>query len=189
MAYSVAMKRKMERRLEEVYRECIDEMNAIEIPFGRIVEITVNYRAKKRWGQCCQSYDVYGECFKININADLCHPDANYRGLKETVIHEIIHTCPDCMCHTGEWKRLADLVNDCYGYHIKRCSTSEDKGMGDFYKANPRPVKKIEYKYEFTCKGCGHMVRLKKKTKFAEYYYLYSCGWCGGKFIATGTGH
>ena len=78
MAYSVAMKRQMEKRLEDVFRECIDEMNAIEIPFGKITEVTVNYRAKSRWGLCTKLYNVFdGYIYKININADLCHPDAS----------------------------------------------------------------------------------------------------------------
>ena len=130
MAYTVAMKRRMEKRLEEVFNECIDEMLAIDIPFGKITEVTINYRAKSRWGQCQKRYDyTVGTIYKININADLCHPDASERGLKETIIHEILHTCPNCMCHTGEWKRLADFVNDCYGYDVKRVNTAEEKGM------------------------------------------------------------
>ena len=99
------MKRQMEKRLDEMFRECIDEMSAIDIPFGKITKVTVNYRAKSRWGQCSKRYDYLdGAIYTININCDLCHPDASERGLKETIIHEILHTCPDCMCHTGEWK-------------------------------------------------------------------------------------
>ena len=35
MAYTIAMKKKMEKRLEEMFRECIDEMIAIDIQFGK----------------------------------------------------------------------------------------------------------------------------------------------------------
>ena len=51
MAYSVAMKKQMQKRLDEMFNECIDEMDAIDIPYGKITEVTVNYRAKSRWGQ------------------------------------------------------------------------------------------------------------------------------------------
>ena len=182
MAYSVAMKRQMEKRLEEVFNECIDEMNAIDIPFGKITEVTVNYRAKSRWGQCCKRYDyTVGTVYKININADLCHPDASERGLKETIIHEILHTCPDCMCHTGEWKRLADLVNDCYGYNVKRTNNADEKGMNDFYKQHDELVRKPNWKYEIRCKSCGRVLgRRRKACKLTMNPYRYRCSYCYG---------
>lgn len=190
MAYSVAMKRQMEKRLEEVFRECIDEMNAIEIPFGKITEITVNYRAKSRWGQCCKKFDVYGSVYTININCDLCHPEASEKGLKETIIHEILHTCPNCMCHTGEWKRLADLVNDCYGYNVKRCNSSEDKGMDAFYKQHEELAKKRQptWKYTICCAKCGKIVGRRQRTcGLVKYPMLYTHTTCGGhlKVIAS----
>lgn len=187
MAYTQAMKRQMEQKLERVYRECIDEMNAIEIPFGRITEVTVNYRAKSRWGQCCKRFDAYGTMYKINIRCDLCHPDAPEKALKETIIHEIIHTCPDCMCHTGEWKRLVAIVNDCYGYNIKRCSDADDKGMSEFYKDHEEPVRKpMTYKYTLKCTQCGHEYKYKRECKAVKYYYRYRCGHCNGKLTMPG---
>ena len=185
MAYSVAMKKQMEKRLTEMYNECIKEMDAIDIPYGKIVEVTVNYRAKSRWGQCCRRYEEGGIVYKININCDLCHPDASERGLKETIIHEILHTCPDCMRHTGEWKRLADLVNDCYRYNVKRCNSSEDKGMDDFYKNHDRqgrPEKPVTWKYEIRCKCCGKIVGRKTRAcKIIRYPQCYRCASCHGE--------
>ena len=182
MAYTVAMKKQMEKRLEEVFNECIEEMNAIEIPFGRIVEITVNYRAKSRWGQCQMKRDCYGRCYRININADLLHVDAPEKGLKETIIHEILHTCPDCWCHTGEWKRLANLVNDCYGYNVKRCNSSEEKGMDEFYKQYEELARKQPtWKYTIKCKSCGKIVGRKQKAcKITRYPQCYRCASCYG---------
>ena len=183
MAYTVAMKKQMEKRLDEMFRECIDEMNAIDIPFGKIVKVTVNYRAKSRWGQCSKRYDYLdGAIYTININCDLCHPDASERGLKETIIHEILHTCPDCMCHTGEWKRLADLVNDCYGYNVKRCNSSEEKGMDEFYKQHEELARKQPtWKYTIKCKGRGKIVGRKHKAcKITRYPQCYRCASCYG---------
>ena len=189
MAYTVAMKRRMEKRLGEMYRECIDEMNAIDIPYGKIVEVTVNYRAKSRWGQCRKSYaNADGIVYKININCDLCHPDASERGLKETIIHEILHTCPNCMCHTGEWKRLAELVNDCYGYNVKRCNSSEEKGMEEFYAQHDELKKKPTWKYEIRCKNCGKVVgRRQKSCKLTMYPYRYKCAHCYGSLYVIAS--
>ena len=183
MAYTVAMKKQMEKRLDEMFRECIDEMNAIDIPFGKIVKVTVNYRAKSRWGQCSRTYDCLGRVtYTININCDLCHPDASEKGLKETIIHEILHTCPNCMCHTGEWKRLANLVNDCYNYNVKRCNSSEEKGMDEFYKQHDELARKQPtWKYTIKCKSCGKIVGRKQKAcKITRYPQCYRCALCHG---------
>lgn len=185
MAYSVAMKRQMEKRLEEVFRECIDEMNAIEIPFGKITEVTVNYRAKSRWGLCVRTVGVYGYEYSINIRAELCHPDASEKGLKETIVHEILHTCPDCFCHTGEWKRLADIVNDCYGYNVKRGASAADLGMTEFYEKHGE-VKKALWKYTVVCKKCGKIVAVRnRKCSLTKYPILYSHTACGGTLMVT----
>lgn len=181
MAYTQAVKRQMEQKLERVYMECVDEMNAIEIPFGRITEVTVNYRAKSRWGQCCKRFDAYGTMYKIDIRCDLCHPDAPEKALKETIIHEIIHTCPDCMCHTGEWLRLVGIVNDCYNYNIKRGETAEDKGMDEFYRTHEET--REEDKYRFVCEGCGQIVTRKRASDFVRHPELYRCARCKGRFI------
>ena len=188
MAYTQAYKAKLNRKLQTAYTECIEEMNAIEIPFRRIKTVEVNYRAKRRWGQCCKRYDDRGIYFEININADLLHDDAPEKSLKETIIHEILHTCPDCFCHTGEWKRLADIVNDCYRYNIKRANTAEEKGMDDFYKNHEELVKKSTYKYTICCAKCGKIVGRRRRTcDLVKYPMFYAHSGCGGhlKVIAS----
>lgn len=172
----------MEARLAEVYKECIDELDAIGVPYGNIVSVTVNYRAKRRWGLC----KMVGESYKININADLLSVYASEKGLKETVIHEILHTCPNSMCHTGEWKKWATLVNDCYSYNIKRCNSEADKGMAEFYRKKREEGVKGKartYKYVFTCADCGQKIKRMRASRFTEHYRAYRCGRCGGRFV------
>jgi hypothetical protein len=181
------IKEKYNKKLQAVYAECVDELNAIEIPFRRIVDVTVNYRAKGRWGQCTKKYDAYGICFTININADLCHPDAPVKALKETIIHEILHTCPDCFCHTGEWKRLADLVSDCYGYRIQRTSSATGNGMADFYSQHTE-LTKTKWKYTICCAKCGKVIARRQRTcDLVKYPMIYTHTVCGGhlKVVAS----
>lgn len=181
MAYTQAQKARLNKKLQEVYLECIEEMNAIEIPFRRITDISVNYRAKSRWGQCCKRYDGLGICFEININADLLHDDAPVKALKETIIHEILHTCPECFCHTGEWKRLADLVNDCYGYNVKRTNTAEEKGMDTFYKQHDELARKPTWKYTICCAKCGKVLAKRQRScDMVKHPMFYTHTVCGG---------
>lgn len=163
------------RNLQEVYRECIAEMDNLNIPYGRIVEITVNRRSKRRWGQCRRRGGVY----MININVDLLADNAPLKGLKETIIHEILHTCPNCMKHTGEWKRLVGIVNNYYGYNIKRCDSAEDKGLDDDYTN----VKRAEARYRFRCADCGSEIIRYRESKFTRNYERYVCGRCKGKIM------
>ena len=188
MAYTQVYKAKLNRKLQTVFAECIDEMNAIEIPFRRIKTVEVNYRAKRRWGQCCRKHDYIGVYFEININADLLHDDAPVLSLKETIIHEILHTCPECFCHTGEWKRLADLVNDRYGYKVQRTNTAEEQGMDVFYRNHEALVKKSTYKYTICCAKCGKILgRRQRSCDMVKYPMFYTHTTCGGhlKVIAS----
>ena len=159
--------------LMKLANECMDELEAIGIEYGKIVEWKVNTRAKKRWGQCCKSNGEY----KINISIELLKDDVSDKATKDTIMHEIIHTCKGCMNHGKEWKSIASLVNDCYGfYNIKTCTSAEEKGIS-------REPRKIEYKYMFVCETCGQEIKRQKESKFTKRYKDYKCGRCHGNFI------
>ena len=164
------------RNLEEYFEECKRELDAIGVKYGTVTEITVNTRAKSRWGQC-RRYP--NGTYTINIRDILLTDEASEKGLKETILHELLHTCKGCMKHTGEWKRLAELVNDCYGYHIKRTDCAEDKGIdGTEYIKN----KRMGAKYKFVCTGCGQEIYKYRASDFVKNTWRYQCGICHSKF-------
>ena len=177
MAFTKAEKAKMERKLADVYKECVGELDAIGVPYGTVTEVTVNYRAKSRWGQCVR--DNARGTFTINIRCDLLMEYASEKGLKETILHELIHTCPHCMNHGPEWVKWVELVNDCYAYAIKRANTAEDKGMAaEYYEAIKieREQKRMNAKYRFHCRDCGQVIVRTRRSQFTEWYMLYTCG-------------
>lgn len=177
-----AEKMALQEKLERVFAECIDEMDAIDIPYGNIVKVEVNFRAERRWGQCRKR----GTEYTININADLLGNEASEKGLRETIIHEILHTCPNCMCHTGEWKRLAELVSDCYPYDITRTASAEDVGMSAEYierKREERIERKMNAKYRFHCAGCGVKITRNRESRFTKHWEWYRCSKCGGNIV------
>lgn len=52
------------------------------------------------------------------------------RSLRNTLIHELLHTVPGGLCHTGEWKKWARYVSAKTGYNIHRFDgddTEQDK--------------------------------------------------------------
>ena len=110
--------------------ECMRELENIGIKCGNVIKIDVNTRSKKRWGQCRK----IGNNYIIEVNQILLREDTDIDGLKNTIIHELLHTCKGCMKHTGEWKQLAEKVNRYYGYNIKRCDSADEKGISEEQK-------------------------------------------------------
>lgn len=136
------------RNLNDYAKRCMTELDDIGIEYGNIIEFKVNTRAKKRWGQCKAVPGGYS----INISAILLDERNDEQGLKNTIIHELLHSCKGCMNHGENWKRLATKVNRAYGYNIKRCSSADEKGVQE----ETRPIKTArEIKYIVKCNGCG----------------------------------
>lgn len=162
------------RDLNAVAKECMKMLDDIGIKYGKVVEFKVNTRAHKRWGQC--KYITGG--YSININKIFLDEKNDINGLKNTIIHELLHTCKGCMNHGPEWKRLASKVNNAYGINIKRCSSANEKGINKCTK----PMRKIiKYKYEVQCKECGHIYKRTKMSNVVQYPEQYYCGYCHGE--------
>lgn len=159
------------RDLQKIAKECMNELDIIGIEYGNITSFEVNTRAKKRWGQC----KMVGGKYSINISIRLLNENVPLESLKDTIIHEILHTCKGCMNHGEKWKRHADCVNRKYGYNIKRCSSCEEKGV-------ERVATVKDVKHKFICEKCGQVICRTRESKFTKYYTFYSCGRCGGDF-------
>ncbi len=160
------------RNLKEYTIRCMKELEAVGIEYGNIIEVKVNTRAKKRWGQCRAVPGGYS----ININAVLLDERNDEQGLKETIIHELLHSCKGCMNHSEKWKRLATKVNRAYNYNIKRCSTAEDKGVQE----ETTPISLHTVNYVIKCNKCGCTYIRKRMSKVVQHPERYRCGCCGG---------
>lgn len=157
--------------LNSVAKICEKELDVLNIPYAKGITYSVNTRATSRWGQC--RYDGKTKSYSINISNVLVDP-STVSGLKNTIIHELLHSVPNGMGHTGEWKKFATIVNNHYGYDIKRVNTSVEKGVE--LKNNDNS------KYVFICEGCGQIIRRNRRSKFVDNPQNYKCGKCGGKF-------
>lgn len=151
---------------------CMHELEAIGIEYGAIIEVKENTRAKSRWGQCKRIPGGYS----ININKILLDERNSEQGLKETIIHELLHSCKGCMNHGTSWKSLAEKVNRAYGYNIKRCSSSEDKGVYE----ETKHIKTRLVNYIIKCDKCGHTYTRTRMSKAVRHPERYRCGCCGG---------
>lgn len=153
------------------YFICLNKVLAIGIPVGFIESVRVN-STFACWGRCACSRTNH--FFRIEISERLLL-NGSYEGIDNTVIHELLHTCPDCQKHTGMWKYYANLVNDAYGFNIKRLSGNDEKGMDDDDYTSSLP-------YVCQCDTCGTLVGRKSKSQFIVHPDWYKCK-CGGSFI------
>ena len=92
------------------------ELEIIGIKCGNVIKLEVNTRAMKRWGQCTC---LGGNNYAISINVILLRDDTNIDGLKNTIIHELLHTCPSGIIVSR--KRASDFTKNPNNYRCGKC--------------------------------------------------------------------
>lgn len=187
-----------QKDLNELLEEIISQAEALGIPVSSQInsDVVVNQRARSRFGCCkivhsptlrtehghkiekskknqiekpdeCQS----GPRYIIEISAALSV--APIDAIKEVLAHEVLHTTPGGDRHTGPWKKYASMMNQSYGYHIKRTNSPESLGVS-------LPREKPTAKYLIICKKCGMTQERSRISKVIKHPSLYRCK-CGGK--------
>ena len=87
-----------------------------------------------------------------------------------TMLHELLHTCPNCMNHKAEWKHWADVINAHYPkYNIKRTTSCEEKGMESIDQMA---------KYIVTCNECGRNWHYMRNCSVIKRISKCKCPYC-----------
>ena len=119
---------KTDTRINQMLAECITLLKNLNVPISNSICPTVKLIGSRRTlGRCCAKgsrkkyteYDYYIEISGHTLN----NPE---KSLQNTIIHELLHTIPDGMCHTGEWKKWAKYVSNKTAYTIQRLGGEED---------------------------------------------------------------
>ena len=170
------------RDLMEYANFCMEMLDEIGVPYREPENFTINTRAR-RWGQCKYVYAT-GR-YNIDINITLLDERNGEDGLINTILHELLHTCPGCMNHGAEWKKWAGKVRRHYGYNIQRLSDDDEKDVTTG-NLNYKPV---AYKYLIYCEKCGKLVgRRKKRCHITDYPELWKHSGCGGLLYCEEAG-
>lgn len=164
----------LNQRLKRLAKESEKELQAIGLgdKLKSDIEYTINYKAKKRLGQCCKKQDINISSWLLEIGDD--------HDIKNTIIHEILHTFEDTIGHKEKWQYYARYVNNRTDYHITR-TTSINK---IYEKANKvRPTREIHYRWKITCTKCGKVfyrqrINTKVLNDFARGNRVHK--YCGG---------
>lgn len=162
------------RDLQNIANECLAEVDRLKIPRAKAITFAANCRAKTRLGVCKKTGDRY----VIEIATSLLDERAPLKeGLKNTLVHEILHTCRGCMKHTGRWKQYADRMNAAYGYAIQRTASREEGLVPEPLAPKPR--------YRIVCQSCGAVYERYKMSAFVKHPERYRCGQCKKPFPAV----
>ena len=141
--------------LRKVFLEVVEELKPIFPEVTSIHYIVVfNERAIKRYGQCRRLGNNY---FEININKKFTQ-HCKIEDVKNTIVHEILHSLPNGMNHKGQWSYYANIVNyKLPHYHITRTNCYEGY-------AETKPVPK----YVVYCPHCGKEWKRYRKSEMVN---------------------
>jgi len=155
-----------EQELDAALAEVIAQARALGIPTAGSIDphVRVNRRATGRFG-CCRRV---GRTYIIEAAGRLLA--AGEEAVRETLAHEVLHTCWGCKNHGERWKSYAGRMNEAYGYHISRTGTWEAVGLSDPKKVN----------YLLVCRRCGQEFRRTKASSLVRHPERYRCR-CGGE--------
>lgn len=163
--------------LDLLLQECIEDLNSLGVEVGTIMDISVNTRLTSVWGRC--RYNKAG-VYYIEINQILMNEfQVSKQAIINTVMHETIHTVKGCMNHGTKFKNIAALVNNFYGYDVKRCTSAAEKNLQDVKKSSP-------ILYTIKCQNCGGECGYRRETKVVKAIKAgnlagYCCGSCRSK--------
>jgi predicted SprT family Zn-dependent metalloprotease len=137
--------------------------------------ITLGVKDMKPWGKCYHlRSSISNGRFQIYLSKRLLSSKNNV-AIKNTIMHEIIHTCAGAFNHGREFKRLGAIAGE-MGYTITRL-TSVKSVFGD------KPITEIDMgeKYILKCKDCGHEYKFNRLSKYVKYPDRCRCSHCEGK--------
>ena len=140
------------KNLNVLVADCKDILDDLGIDYGPIASVRVNNRLTACWGRC--KYNKRTGTYSIEFSSQLMSDEMEYEATMNTIIHEFLHAGKNRMCHTGEWRKLANLVNREYPqFNICRCTSAEEKGVAERVKT---------YRYRVICNECGREWKYQK---------------------------
>lgn len=156
------------KELDELMAQLAGTLRDLGVPVsGKISpEVGINTRAKRRLGCCYFGPDG----MRIEVSSFVLDSP---KELRDTLLHELIHTCPGCRDHGERWKTYAGIVNSALGTEIEARKISEEP---------LKPLRHEEVKYIIKCESCGRIFERRRLCKVVKSPGRYRCP-CGGKLI------
>lgn len=156
----------MIERLPALLSEEIQKACAVGIPVEtRCLSIRMNNRLRAVFGRCIRRENG----FAIEISGRMAEAPEN--ALRQTIAHELLHTCPGCFDHGPLFRQYADRLNRKYGYAIKRANRADEMGV---------PERTRTAQYLLICTSCSRQFPRERKSAVVSHPQRYRCPHCGG---------
>ncbi len=155
-----------QQELDGLMKSIWDDLQGLGIPVSEniVSNVLVNTRAKRRLGCSILREGVY----TIEVSSRILdRPEL----LRQTLIHELLHTCRGCRDHGTRWKAYAQRVNDAWGLSIERTVKAQEALA---------PLREEKVRYILECTVCGAKYPRSRMSKAVKLPQRYQCR-CGGK--------
>lgn len=156
--------------------------NLIELGIPVSADICPEIRFAKAtswYGQCQQNRVHKGKRYKFQISISEYHLQSSERAIRNTLIHELLHTCPGCLNHGAKWKAYAQIVQRRFGYQIIRTGGDKDTDSA-IEAARQKKREGYQIKYLLVCTQCGQEFQRFRKSNLVLHPEKYRCK-CGGE--------
>lgn len=166
----------MRKNIKTLYLDACDILDALGIEYGPVTDVTTSTRYTARWGTC--AFNRRTKKYTITLDDKLLNDEFTYEAAMDTMIHELLHANSKRMCHTGEWKRCAQLINFEYPqFHIQRCTSGEEKGVANRVK---------NYNYKVVCLECGREWKYQKAGRVVRSVKRHTAKCpCGSHYLTV----
>ena len=156
-----------------------ENLIAIGIPVSAELCPEIRFSKATSWyGQCKQSRGYNERRYKFVISISEYHLQSSERAIRNTLIHELLHTCPGCLNHGPKWKAYADIVQRRFGYNITRAGGDKDTDSA-IEAARKENREGYQTQYLLICTGCGQEFPRYRKSNLVLHPEKYRCK-CGG---------
>ena len=154
--------------IDDLLQDVIAQARALNIPVSEHIQphVRINRRAMGRFGACFANRRE--GTFLIEISDVLLN--ATEEACRQTLAHEVLHTCYGCQNHKKRWHHYADMMNRTYGYCIERTDSPERLGV----------ERKEVVRYLLECTGCGAEIPRSRRSRLVLHPEEYRCAKCGG---------
>jgi len=165
------------RDLNQYANECMRELDLIGIPYCKPKRWKSSKKMTRTYGNCKSVRYLDGtvkEIKEIAINEWLLDEEIPDIILKNTIMHELIHTINHCGNHGNEFQKYAKIVSSNLGYRIQTyVSKEESKIVSERHKPK-------DYSYFVYCPNCGLEYGYRIKSYAWKHPEKCYCGKCGG---------
>ena len=156
-----------------------DNLIKLGIPVSGNICPEIRFSKATSWyGQCQQNRIYQGRRYPFRISISEYHLESSERAIRNTLIHELLHTCPGCLNHGPKWKAYARIVQLRLGYQIVRAGGDKDKDSA-LAQAHRQKREARTVKYLLSCSQCGQEFPRYRVSNLVLHPEKYRCK-CGG---------